>query len=297
MALALATHVFAANPYEPARIINGDVITDYDISQRARLLEALGVEGDLRSQALEDLTNDRLKVQSGAQIGFELPEDALLNGLEEFAASRGAGIDDVLQILDARDIDRQAMDDFVEAGLVWREVLGARFRRLSMPTDAEVDAALAVEANTPISIYTVAEIALPYAERGQQETERLANELYRELSLGGDFPSAARQFSRAQSAQNGGRVDPMPLSGMPGPLRAAVGDLSPGQVAPPIPISGGVAIVKVLEIRKELPEPDPNRTEFERREAMRLELFSDRINSFGAGYLQELRRDAVIVEQ
>lgn len=30
---------------------------------------------------------------------------------------------------------------------------------------------------------------------------------------------------------------------------------------------------------------------------MRLELFSERVNTFGEGFLQELRRDAVIREQ
>lgn len=241
LTLAVPLSGLAANPYAPVRTINGEVITDYDIDQRIRLLEALGAEGDLRSLALEQLTEDRLKVQSGERIGVDLPEDAVLAGLEQFAASRGAGMEDVLRILDARDIDRQAMDDFVEAGLIWREVLGARFRQLAMPSDAEIDAALAEAANRRIDVYELGEIALPYAERGEAETQRLANDLYRELSLGGDFASAALQFSRAETASDGGRIPAMPLEGMPGPLRNAVNGLSPGQVAPPIQITGGIA--------------------------------------------------------
>jgi peptidyl-prolyl cis-trans isomerase SurA len=295
--LGLAAQAQSANPYAPVRTINGDVITDYDIAQRASLLDALGAEGNLQDLALEQLTEDRLKLQSGDQIGFELPEDAVLGGIEEFAGTRGIGVDDVFRILDARNIDRQAMDDYVEAGLVWREVVSARFRELSIPTDAEVDAALAIEANTPINVYVLGEIALPYAERGRAETDRLAEELYRDLALGGDFTAAVRQFSRSESVRNDGRVDPMPLAAMPGPLRAAVQPLAPGEVSAPVEISGGVAILKVLEIRKELPARGPNQTEFDRREAMRRQLFSERITAFGEGYLQELRSDAIIVER
>lgn len=287
----------AANPYAPVLVINGDVITDYDVDQRVRLLSALGAEGNLETLALDQLTDDRLKVQSAGQIGFELPEDAVLGGIEEFAASRGISVDEVLQILEARDIDRQTMDDYVEAGLVWREVVTARFRSLSMPTDAEIDAALREVANTPIEVYVLGEIALPFAERGRAETERLANELYRDLSLGGDFTSAARQFSRSESVRNDGLIEPMPLAAMPPPLREAVRNLRPGQVSPPIAITGGIAILKVAEIRRELPQPNPDETEFDRREAMRRELFAERITAFGEGYLQELRSDALIANR
>jgi peptidyl-prolyl cis-trans isomerase SurA len=287
----------AANPYSPARTVNGQVITDYDIAQRADLLDALGAKGDLQGIALEQLTEDRLKVQAGEQVGFELPEDAILGGIEEFAAARGVGVDEVLGILEARNIDRQTMDDYVEAGLVWREVVSARFRAESMPSESDVDAALRTRANTPIKVYQIAEIALPYAERGRAATEQLAEDLARELALGEDFSAAARQFSRSESAVRGGEVPAMPLAAMPGPLQAAVRGVPPGGIAGPVPIAGGVAIIKVLDIRNERPRQSPEETEFDRREAMRRELFGERITAFGEGYLQELRAEALIADQ
>jgi parvulin-like peptidyl-prolyl isomerase len=293
----IATAGLAANPYAPVRTINGAVITDYDISQRANLLDALGADGDLRGLALDQLTEDRIKVQSADRLGIELPEDAVLGGIEEFATARGLSIDEVLDILANRDIDRQAMDDFVEAGLVWREVVSARFRGRAQPTDAEIDAALAARANTPVEIYYLGEIALPFAERGQQDTEILAQQLVQDLTLGADFGDLARQFSRSETAQNGGAIPPMTLEAMPPPMRSLVQKLSEGQVSEPLPITGGVSIVKILDIRRELPKPDPDVTEFERREAVRRELFIERITAYGEGYMQELLSDALIVEQ
>ncbi|MEM8570834.1 MAG: peptidylprolyl isomerase [Pseudomonadota bacterium] len=286
----------AANPYAPIRTINGDVITDYDIEQRANLLDALGAEGDLEALALEQLIDDRLKIQSGNALGFILPEGAVFAGLEEFAATRGMSLDQVLTILEAREIDRQAMDDYVEAGLVWREVVGVRFRDLSLPSDTDVDAAMANRARETVDVYQLAEIALPYSERGRVETSRLADELYRELSLGGNFAQTAQQFSRADSAPQGGQVEDMSFDQIPPPLQTALQGLSPGDVTQPIEIAGGVAIIKLIAIRQEVPEPNPEVTEFETREAVRRELFAERIDAFGDGYLQELRADAVITE-
>ena len=136
LTLALAMPGWAQNPFEPALTVNTGVITRYDIDQRVRLLDALGASGDLRELAVEQLTEDRVKVQAARDLGIELPEGALDAGLEEFATNRGLTVEDVLRVLEARGIDRQTMDDFVESGLMWREVVASRFRARAMPTVA-----------------------------------------------------------------------------------------------------------------------------------------------------------------
>ena len=77
----------AANPYAPAITVNDGVITYYDIDQRMRLLGALGAGGDLRELAVEQLTEDRLKLQAADELGIELPEGTVEAGLEEFATT------------------------------------------------------------------------------------------------------------------------------------------------------------------------------------------------------------------
>ena len=97
-------------------MVNDGVITHYDIDQRIRLLEALGANGDLRELAVQQLTEDRVKVQAAEEMEIELPEGAIEAGIEEFATGRGLTMDDVQLALDARGIDQQTMDDFVEVG-------------------------------------------------------------------------------------------------------------------------------------------------------------------------------------
>lgn len=296
LVVALAGPLVAASPFDPVRTVNGRVITEYDVSERMKLLDALGADENLRTLAVEQLTEDRLKVAEAEALGIELPEGAIVGGLEQFAAQRGLTLDQVLETLDEAGIDPAAMDDFVEAGLLWSELIGVRFREKSIPTDEEVARALKEAENATVPVYQLAEIALPFAERGEEETEVFARQLYEELRRGFDFEVAARRFSRAPSAQNGGLVDPIPQANLPPPLRAELESLSPGDVSEPIAISGGIAILKLVSIRDVRPEPDPNLTEFDRTERMRQQVFSERITSFGEGYLQELRLDAVIVD-
>jgi peptidyl-prolyl cis-trans isomerase SurA len=286
----------AANPYAPALTVNQGVITHYDIEQRVMLLDALGASGDLDDLARQQLTEDRLKVQAARAMEIELPEGAIDAGLAEFATSRGLDIEDVLRVLEGRGIDRQTMDDFVESGLLWREVVGIRFRARATPTEADLDAALELDARLPVEMMTLAEIALPFAERGEPETQALAAELYRQIRGGASFAALANEYSRSSSASNGGVLDPVPAARLPPAFRSEVLLLSPGQVTRPMPISGGVAIVKLMSISERRPDPKDFEGP-EAREALRQQMFASRIQNLGQGYLQELLADAVVVER
>lgn len=287
----------AENPYGPALTVNQGVITNYDIEQRTRLIEALGGTGDLRALAVEQLTEDRVKVQAAEAMGIDLGEDAIANGITEFARQRGLAPEDVTRVLEARRIDRQTMNDFVEAGMMWREVLVQRFRARATPTEEDLDRALAVEARRPKEMVRLAELAIPFAERGEPETVALADDLYRRLSRGGDFSAAAREYSRSATGPEGGALPPMAIDQVPATVRNQVALMRPGQVTRPTPVAGGLAIIKLLSVYDQPPGPAPDPNDPEVRDGLRQQLFSERINSFGEGYLQELLSDALIVER
>ncbi|MBP7002848.1 peptidylprolyl isomerase [Amaricoccus sp.] len=285
-------------PFSPAITVNNGAITWYDIDQRAALLAALGARGDVRKIAVDQLTEDAVKIQAAKALQIELPEGAVMAGVDEFAAQRGISVDDVYRVLSARGIDNQTMQDFVEAGLYWREVVQSRFRQKSMPSEDDLDIALTSSENAPVEIVQLSEIALPFEERGEQETTALAERLSRQSASAGAFAAAARQYSRSSTAGNGGRMDPMPAAQLPPAIRSQVLLLGAGGVTRPIPISGGLAILRVDSLRLEAPGARPaDVTDEEVRNQIRQQIFQQRINTFGQGYLQELLRDAVIVQR
>ncbi len=87
--MAATGPLLAANPYAAAITVNNGVITNYDIDQRMKLLEALGANGDLRPLAVQQLTEDRVKQQAAEDMDIELPEGAVEQGVDEFATGRG----------------------------------------------------------------------------------------------------------------------------------------------------------------------------------------------------------------
>ena len=175
-------------------------------------------------------------------------------------------------------------------------MLNVRFRARAMPSEADLDAALELAATQPVEMLSLAEIALPFAERGEAETQALADGLYRQLAGGADFAALAGEYSRSPTGQNGGRLEPVPANRLPPAFRTEVLLLRPGQVTRPVPISGGLAIIKLASVNQVRPEPvdaaDPAV-----REELRQRLFGERMQSFGQGYLQELLGDAIIIER
>ena len=256
----MAGPTVAASQYAPALIVNQGVITAYDIEQRMMLLDALGATGDLRELAVQQLTEDRVKLQAAEELEIELPEGAIDAGIEEFATNRGLTTEDVMRVLEARGIDRQTMNDFVESGLLWREVVVTRFRARAMPTEADLDAALEMRGNAPQEMMTLAEIALPFAERGEAETIALADEIHRRLVGGASFAALAREYSRSATAPEGGTLEPIPAAA------AAAGLPQPGAAAQPGPgHPAGADLGRHRDHQARVDQPGPPRADCRRR--------------------------------
>ncbi len=176
---------------------------------------------------------------------------------------------------------------------MWRDLVGGLFRDRALPSEEELDIAIEQRATQPVEFFQVAEIALPFAERGPAETEAFAAQLYADLVRGASFEEAVSRFSRSGSAERGGRLEPIAAMQMPPQLRSQIALLSPGQITRPFPIGGGLAILKLVSIGTRAPEPiDPE--DQEARDEIRQQLFIQRLTTFSEGYLQELKSDAII---
>ena len=68
IALVATFPAMAQNPFSAAVRVNDNVVTHYEIEQRALFLQAIRAPGDVRTQALEDLVNERLQTQMAARM-------------------------------------------------------------------------------------------------------------------------------------------------------------------------------------------------------------------------------------
>ncbi len=258
LAAALSPGPAAAQDFSPRILVDEAVITGWELDQRQRFLALLGVPGDLAREAENSLIDDRLRQLAARRAGLKLTPAQIRAGMEEFAARANLSADELIAILAQAGIAETTFRDFVDAGLLWRELVRARFvPRLQGAGDADVDRALALEVpRGPVQRVLLSEILLPGGRNA--EAARLAATLRGEAA----FAAAARERSLAPSAANGGRIDWTPAAYLPPQVAQALAGLTPGQVSQPVNTATGVAIY-LLRGLETIATPTPRVTSVE----------------------------------
>ncbi len=288
----------AQTPFRPVATVNKSLITAYDVDQRARIIAALGAAtggpDELGNLALDQLIEDRLKLQAATDVGLEPTPEVIAAGVAEIAGQLGVSAPEFRDRLRGAGVSDQAIADLVTGQMLWREVVRERFRGRVELGEAEIDAEIALRAGGGLQSFRFTEIGLPFRDGGrtEAETRALADRLHRELSAGGDFEAAVATYSRAPSVPQGGDVGWVAEEDVPPPLLRQIAALPVGAVLPPQAVPGGLAILRLADRRVEGSEEaaaDPLL-----RERVRRELIGQRLELLSQGLIQELRRDAMI---
>lgn len=238
----------AQNPFEPVLYINDRAITGYEIDQRVRFMQLLGA-GDTDRKAAEDaLVQDRLRMISASQMGIEASEEELQAGLEEFASRANMSSPEFIAALENAGVEYQVFRDFVEAGVVWRSVIRQRLLPQINVSDVEVDQALKQVIETPVvNRVLISELVIPAPEGREEQAMQLANSISAANPSISQFAEAAREYSAADSGQQGGRLDWVDVDNLPPGLRPVILGLEPGQVSQPLNVAGAVILFQLRD--------------------------------------------------
>ncbi len=250
LCLSLAFPSLAASIYSPIYHVNDSVVTEYELQQRIKMLQSFGTRGDLRQMATDQLIEDRLRSQAAKEAGITTNDEEILGGMEEFAARGNFSTEQLLNYFRQRGVHRETFEDFVSAGILWRNVIGARFASKVNVTDEEVDAQLNVNAISFPKTVNIAEIILPVAERGAAQTRALADRLSQTLKSSNQFSIAAKKFSKSDTAFRGGAMGWIPLGTLPAQVSSRVSALEPGQVTAPIILGSAIALYQLRGVRE-----------------------------------------------
>lgn len=238
-----------AGPFDPVVIVNDRIVTQYEIDQRVRFLTLLRAAADPAKEAEKSLIEDRLRLDEAARLGVTASEEQILAGMDEFASRAQMTADQFVQALGGGGVERQAFRDFVTAGLVWREVIRAKYAGNVQISDAEVDKELA---RSPATMggarVLLSELILPAPPGREAAAMDKARALAARLRGEAAFAAAARSQSASQSRARGGKLDWMPLENLPPALRQIVLGLAPGEVSAPYQVDGAVAIFLMRDL-------------------------------------------------
>ena len=230
------------SPFSPRVLVNDSAVTHYEVEQRVLFLKLLNTPGDLEKEAIKALIEDRLRQQAAKLAEIALTPEQITAGIEEFAGRAQLSSEEFLQAIAQGGVAQQSFQDFVVNGLLWREVVRAKFGPKIAVTEADIDRALALSSQRGAVRVLLSEIILPatpeFAAQSKATAERLASTLRGEAAFG----AAAREVSVSGSRDQGGRLDWMPLANLPPQIAALILPLAPGEVSQPIPVSNAIAL-------------------------------------------------------
>ena len=247
--LAAAPPAAAQGQFSPVVRVGDQVVTQYELTERIRFNQLLGAPGDLAALSLEQLVDDRLRIAEAARLGIEVTPADIEAGMSEFAGRANLETEEFVSILGQAGVAEETFRAFVEAGVAWREAVRARFSSEAAITAAEIDRAVASgEIEDPGLRVLMSEIVIP-APTADARAGALRRA--RQIAAAGDeeaFARAARAYSAAGSAAQGGRLDWLPASALPDEVRSAVLALSPGEISGPVAVPGAVAIFRLRQL-------------------------------------------------
>ena len=246
-------------------VVNDDIISSYDLSQRIMLLIATtGVRPtkdsmpQIQQEALRSLIDEHLQVQEVRRQEKEqkfsiMADDDEVNAyIDQIAQGSRMTAPQLLAALAGMGVTSDSLRDQIRAQRSWQHWIQGRFggARLKIGQDQINEAMQAIEAEAAKPQYDINEIFIDAARAGgMDQATQGAQQLITQMQQGAPFAAVARQFSSASTAANGGDAGWLTESAMPVEVRSAVTQMRSGQLSAPIPARDGVYIILLKDKR------------------------------------------------
>ncbi len=252
----------AAAPQGAVRIVavvNGSVITNKDVDNRARLFaisSGLPSQAEvlerLRPQIARQLVDERLRMQEVERQHIVVQDKQIAAAIHEIEARNAMPAGALRARLSADRVSYTTLVDQVRTEIGWTMVLRQQLGDHLRVSDADVAArTLALSQDVGRPEFHIAEIFLPVENPSREaEARRFADVVIRQLRAGAPFPVVAAQFSQSQSALQGGDMGWVQPSQLDPEVAQLVQQMPPGAVSEPTPVPGGLSIVHMLAKRQ-----------------------------------------------
>ncbi|MGE0594799.1 MAG: peptidylprolyl isomerase [Hyphomonadaceae bacterium] len=241
-----------------AVIVNDDVISTYDVRQRASLLvisSGLSNTPEIMQrasqQALRDLVDERLQLQEAETFEIDITGDEIDRRIADIARANNTTVEGLEQNLAQSGISLRTLRAQIEADVAWNRLMRGLYGSRLRVSDNEVRETMErIAAGATRPQYLISEIFLP-AESEQEFTdaEGGAMRLLEEMQRGASFPLVARQFSAAPSAAAGGDIGWIASTELAAELQPIAERLEAGQVSLPVRTPTGVYILAMRDRR------------------------------------------------
>ena len=272
-----------------AVLVNEDPITNYDISQRQKLM-ALGGAKTSPKIATDELIDEALETYEGRKRGVKAPNDRVEGAFASIAQGLKMNPDQLTKALASRGIEASSLKQRLRAQLTWQYLVQQRTQSKATVKSTDVTTALLAKGDPnqmTLNEFILQQIVFvvpknsPAALYAQRRREA---EAFRQRYQGCDQSLAQAQQLRGVVVKDIGRRDATQLNGAEGD---DIKKTQAGHAASPVQMDQGVELIAVCSIRQ------VQSTEAARAEVTN-SLYVNQSKDLGKDYLDELRKAAII---
>jgi peptidyl-prolyl cis-trans isomerase SurA len=280
-----------ARAQQVALIVNGDVITTYDIEQRMKFVQLSTRKPAARNEVVEELIDEKLKVQIGQRYKIEIPDSEVDASYAEMAhRMNNMTPQQLTQVLAQGGVDATTLKARIRADTIWQNIVRGKFQGDLQVRETDILAVLQAEKKDeknqigyvyrlrPI-LFLVPKGASELAEARRKDAEALRGR-FTDCDGGLKFARTLRDVA-VRDVIVKSSSDLLPA------LREILDKTEIGHLTAPEVTPQGIQLFALCE-RKETTEDTP-----EKRQA-RDKLFSEKFQIKAKRYLQELRKQAMI---
>ena len=244
-AVILSVSAYAA---DIKAIVNDTPISGFDVDSRAKMLmlQQAGLVGkltpELKEAALEDLIDERIKLQEMAKQEINVSENSVQDALRHLENQNRMSEDGFKKLLEEQGIPYQTLLNQTKANLGWLQIMQKSGRNVQvLPAD--------IEARKKIIRQELLKEAISFAEI-VVKTEEEALIILQQLQSGSDFGTMVELHSIADSRVSGGRVMDVALDYYGDEVAAIFNEMQAGQLSRPIKVKGGYALILMMKKRE-----------------------------------------------
>jgi peptidyl-prolyl cis-trans isomerase SurA len=287
LASLLAACLFAGNAFAQSAqpidrivaVVNDDVVLQSELDRATQNVLAqynrqpngqLPPADILRKQVLERLILLRLQVAQAAQQGIKVSDQDVDAALDNVARQNGMTLDQLRANLAHDGVGFADFRDSIRDEIAVQR-LRQRYAQTSISvSDAEVDAAMAAQANSAQYHLANVLVALPENPTPDQiaTAQKKIDGIKGLIDRGEmDFATAAARYSDGQNALEGGDLGWRSSDEIPTAFASMISSMQPGQIIGPIRGPSGFQLIQLVETRdaSQAPAASQMATQYEAR--------------------------------
>ena len=235
--------------FSPVIQVNDTVITKFEFDQRVKFLSALKFPGDPNKVAQTQLIEERLKQTEALKLKITASEAEIEDALKRFSSRVKLSSDEFIAELNRLGIYSNTFRSYVESELIWQKIIKKKFVSQSKISDLQLQRASNIANFDETVQVLLTEIIIPFSNQELTEIENIAYQLKNIKSIE-EFSNAAKIYSKAPTADLGGRIKWQNFNKLPEIIKPFIFSLSPGEVTEPIRLNTAIALFQLRDIRE-----------------------------------------------